>query len=230
MARRITRKQLKQSDEFVSTVDSVMQWLSENYRPIVAGLAGICVVAVGWWVVGNWSEARSDEASLALSQAIATFEGDDSLGRLEPTGDPAAAESELLEIIDRYGKGDQADMARLYLARIHFDRNELDSARDLLVGLAERHRDDVIGRIATLDLVHLRITAGQATEVAAELEAMVVGSDPRLPRDVALYELGQLFLAEQDPVRAGEYFQKLVDEFPESPYLPLARQHLTEIG
>ena len=66
--------------------------------------------------------------------------------------------------------------------------------------------------------------------MAAELEAMVVGSDPRLPRDVALYELGQLYLTEQDPVRAGEYFQKLVDEFPESPYNNLARQHLMEIG
>ena len=84
--------------------------------------------------------------------------------------------------------------------------------------------------IATLDLVHLRIAAGQATEVAVELEAMVSGSDPRLPRDVALYELGQLYLSEQDPVQATDYFQKLVDEFPESPYNQLARQQLMEIG
>ena len=59
---------------------------------------------------------------------------------------------------------------------------------------------------------------------------MVAGSDPRLPRDVALFELGQLYLSEQDPVQAGEYFQKLVEEFPESPYMNLARQKLVEIG
>ena len=47
---------------------------------------------------------------------------------------------------------------------------------------------------------------------------------------MALYELGQLYLSEQDPVQAGEYFQKLVEEFPESPYMNLARQKLMEIG
>ena len=158
------------------------------------------------------------------------YEGEDSFGQLQPTGDPDAAEVVFLQVIDDYGKTDQADMARLYLARISLDRGQTDEARDLFVGLAERHRDDVIGRLATIDLIHLRIAAGQATEVAAELEAMVVGSNPGLPRDVALYELGQLFMAEQNPVQAGEYFQKLMDEFPESPYLQRARQQLIEIG
>jgi len=230
MARRITRKQLKQNDEFVSTMDSVLQWLSGNWQPIAAGLAGICAVALIWWMVGAWHHSRSEDASYALQQAVITYEGEDSLGQLEPTGDLDAAQAEFLQVIERYGKTDQADMARLYLARIHFDRSETDEARDLLVGLAERHRGDAIGRLATLDLIHLRIAAGQATEVAVELEAMVVGSNAGLPRDVALYELGQLYLAEQNPTQAGTYFQKLVDEFPESPYLNLARQHLVEIG
>jgi predicted negative regulator of RcsB-dependent stress response len=230
MARRITRKQLKQSDEFVSTMDTVMQWLSGNWQPIAAGLAGICAVALIWWLVGMWNDSRTEDASYALHHAVITYEGEDSLGQLEPTGDLDAAETEFLQVIEHYGKTDQADMARLYLARIHFDRSETDEARDLLVGLAERHRDDPIGRLATLDLIYLRIAAGQATEVAAELEAMVVGSNTSLPRDVALYELGQLYLAEQNPIQAGDYFQKLVDEFPESPYLNLARQHLMSIG
>jgi len=230
MARRITRKQLKKSDDFVSTMDSMMHWLGGNWKPIAAGLVGIFAAALIWWMVGIWNSSRSDDASYALQHAVSTYEGGDTAGQLEPTGDLDAAEAEFLQVIEHYGKSDQADMARIYLARIHFDRGDTEQARNLLVGLTERHRDDAIGRLATLDLIHIRIAAGQATEVAAELEAMVVGSNPSLPRDVALYELGQLYLAEQNPVQAGDYFQKLVDEFPESPYLNLARQHLMEIG
>jgi predicted negative regulator of RcsB-dependent stress response len=230
MARRITRKQLKQSDEFVSTMDAVLHWLSENWRPIVAGVVGLCAAAVIWWMFGLWQDSRTEDASYALHHAVTVYEGEDSIGQLIPTGDPDAAEAEFLEVIEHYGRTDQADMARIYLARIYFDRDETDEARDLLVGLAERHRGDTVGRIATLDLIHLRIAAGQATEVAAELEAMVSGSNPGLPRDVALYELGQLYMAEQDQAQAGGYFQKLVDEFPESPYGNLARQRLMEIG
>ena len=230
MARRITRKQLKQSDEFVSTMDTVLHWLSENWRPIVAGLVGICAAAAIWWIFSLWSDSRAEDASYALNHAVTVYEGEDSVGQLIPTGDPDAAEVEFLQVIEHYGSTDQADMARVYLARIFFDRNETDAARDLLVGLAERHRGDTIGRIATLDLIHLRIAAGQATEVAVELEAMVAGANPSLPRDVALYELGQLYMAEQNQAQAGEYFQKLVDEFPESPYGNLAQMRLMEIG
>jgi predicted negative regulator of RcsB-dependent stress response len=231
MARRITRKQLKQSDEFVSTMDMVVEWMMDNWRPIVGAFGGVCAIALIWWVVGLWQHSRAEDASYALQHAVATYEGEASTtGQLQPAGDPEAAKAELLDVIDRYGTTDQADMARIYLARIHLDQGETDAARDLLVGLAAQHRDDAIGRLATLDLIHLRIAAGQATEVAAELEAMVVGSDPRLPRDVALYELGQLYLAEQDPVQAGDYFRMLIEEFPESPYNGLARQRLMEIG
>lgn len=230
MARRITRKQLKQSDEFVSTMDTVLLWLNENWRPIAGALAAVAVVVAGWWLFGLWQDSKAEDASYALQHAIKTYEGEDSMGQLEPAGDPDAAEAQFLEVIDYHGNTSQADMARVYLARIHFDRGEIDEARDLLIGLTDRHRDDAIGRLATLDLIHLRIAAGQAAEVAVELEAMVGGSDPRLPRDVALYELGQLYLSEQDPVQAGEYFQKLVEEFPESPYINLARQKLMEIG
>jgi predicted negative regulator of RcsB-dependent stress response len=230
MARRITRKQLKQSDEFVSTMDTVLLWLNDNWRPIAGALAAVAAVVVFWWLFGLWQESKVEDASYALQHAIKTYEGEDSVGQLEPAGDPEAAEAEFLEVIDYHDKTSQADMARIYLARIYFERGEIDEARDLLLGLSERHRDNAIGRLATLDLVHLRIAAGQASQVAVELEAMVAGSDPRLPRDVALYELGQLYLSEQDPVQAGEYFQKLVEEFPESPYINLARQKLTEIG
>ncbi|MCU0305200.1 MAG: tetratricopeptide repeat protein [Thermoanaerobaculales bacterium] len=230
MARRITRKQLKQDDEFVSTVDTVMQWLADSWRPIAGVLAAIAVVAVGWWGVRGLMDSRADDASLALQHAIELYEGGSDAGQLEPAGDPAAAEAELLSVVEHYGSSDQADMARVYLARIHFDRGETEQARDLLIGLADRRRDDAIGRLATLDLVHLRIASGQATEVAADLEAMVVGSNPGLPRDVALYELGQLHLAEHNPDQARDYFSKLVEEFPESPYNRLARQRLGELG
>jgi len=230
MARRITRKHLKQSDEFVSTMDTVLLWLNDNWKPIAGAFAGIVAVVCIWWLFGQWKDSQAEDASYALQHAIKTYEGEDSTGQLEPTGDPEAAEAELLQVIEYHGKTSQADMARVYLARIHFDRGETDEARDLLIGLTERHRDDAIGRIATLDLIHLRIAAGQAADVAVELEAMVSGSDTRLPRDVALYELGKLYLSEQDPLQAADYFQKLVEEFPESPYNQLARRQLMELG
>jgi TolA-binding protein len=218
MGRRITRKQLKQ-DEFVSTMDRVLHWLGDNWRPVVAGVGAVSVAALLWWVGTSWSSSRADKASFLLYQAMLAYE--------EEADD---AEAKLQEVVDRYGGSDQADIARIYLARGMMEEGDTEGARDLLVNIVERHPADAVGRVATLDLIHLRLASGQTAEVVQELEAMVAGARRGLPRDAALYELGELHLRSKDYEQARQYFEKLVEEFPESPYTGGARRRIGELG
>jgi predicted negative regulator of RcsB-dependent stress response len=230
MGRRITRKQLKKDDEFVSAAEVIFRWVSDNAKPLAAGIAAVCVAALLWWAVSLWTGARVDEASMLLYRATQTFEGEAVEGSLVPAGDIDAAEAEFQQVIDSYGRSEHADMARLYLARIALSRGQTDEARTALVELAQRHGDDLVGRLANLDLINLRIASGQGAEVAAELETMVTGRTTGLPRDAALYRLGELFVEEDQPEKAKLYFEMLVEEFPESPFLSGAQQRLAEIG
>jgi len=230
MGRRITRKQLKKDDEFVSAAELIFRWISENWRPLVAGIGAVCVLALLWWAVTLWTSSRAEEASLLLRQAVITFEGQTEPDSLAPAGDVDAAELQFRQVMDSYGRSDQADMARLYLARIALSRGDRDEARTALVALSQRHPDNLIGRLANVDLINLRIASGQGTEVAGELEAMVTGQSTALPRDLALYQLGVLFEGEGQSDRARQHFEQLVEEFPESPYLVNARQRLSELG
>jgi predicted negative regulator of RcsB-dependent stress response len=230
MGRRITRKQLKKDDEFVSSAELIFQWIADNLRPLLAGVAAVCVLALVWWGATKWLSARANDASLLLNHAVTTFEGESVTGAAVPGGDVEAAEAAFQQVVDSYGRTDQGDMARLYLARIALGRGQVDEARLTFVELAQRHSDDLIGRLATLDLIDLRLASGQGAEVATELEAMVVGDTPALPRDVALFKLGEIFASQGEPDRARTYFERLVEEFPESPYLANARQQLSELG
>ncbi len=223
MGRRITRKQLKQ-DEFVSAGETIIRWFMENWRPFVFGLLAVCLLIVAWWTVGRWSSSRAEQASYELHQAVMAF--DEAMAG----GDAATAQDQLQTYIDDHGRSDQADMARVYLARMMMDQSDLEGARALLVEVSGRHESDLVGSVATLDLVRLQEASGEATAVAEELEGIVVGQDSRLPRDVALWELGELFVRQDEPDRARVYFQQLVDEFPESPYRGRASQRLTELG
>jgi len=230
MGRRITRKQLKKDDEFLSAAELIFRWIAGNWRPLIAGIGAVCVVALLWWATSSWLGVRADDASLLLHQAVVTFEGEAAPESLVPAGDVDAAEQQFLQVVESYGRTNQADMARLYLARIALSRGETDEARPALVDLSRRHTDDVIGRLASFDLIKLRIASGQGAEVAEELEAMVSGQSAGLPRDFALYQLGELFADEGQPDRARPYLEQLVEEFPESPYLSNARQRLAELG
>jgi predicted negative regulator of RcsB-dependent stress response len=230
MGRRITRKQLKKDDEFVSAAEVIFRWIADNARPLTAGIVAVCIVGLLWWVISGWMSARTDDASLLLHHATKTFEGEGTPGSFTPAGDIEAAEAQFQQVIDNYGRSEQADMARLYLARIALSRGDTDQARAALVELAQKHEDNVIGRLAHLDLINLRIASGQGVEVAAELEAMVAGRSTGLPRDAALYRLGELFADEGDAEKARTYLEMLVEEFPESPYVGGARQRLLELG
>lgn len=227
MGRRITRKQLKQ-DEFVSTIDKFIHWVVTNWRPLVISVGAVCVVAVVAWIGWRWSSARVQRASYDLHQAVSAY--DASLASAQTGTEPTAVMEQLQAIVDRYGRSDQADVARIYLARIAVKEGRRDDARDLLVEVTTRHHDDAIAGLATLDLIDLRMASGQGGEVAGELEAMVTRPNSALPGDVALYELGELYLEQHEPERAKTFLEKLVEEFPESPYVDTARRRLSELG
>jgi len=88
----------------------------------------------------------------------------------------------------------------------------------------------VLGRLALVDLIHLRVGSGEAAEVAKELEKMLTGKDDSLPRDLAMFELGRVYVKEKKPEQAKQYFRKLVKDFPQSPYQSLAKQQIQSLG
>ena len=69
-----------------------------------------------------------------------------------------------------------------------------------------------------LNLVRLRVEKGEGAQLAPDLEAMAAGKDPRLPRDVALWQLAQLREHDGNSEEASNLYRKLVSEFPDSPY------------
>jgi len=225
MGRRITRKQLKKNDEFVSTMDKLIRKFGEYWKQAAIGFGALMLVTLLWWVFGQWSASRQEKAAVKLNAAIESFQEE---------RDQQASQEKIREgfeeIIASWGRTAQADVARLYLARMDLDAGKIDDARALLVRIKERHKGDAIGRLAALDLIHLQIASGQGSEVAKELEKMVVGRDKTLPRDTALYVLGTVYVEEQKPEQAREYFQKIVDDFSDSPYASKARQKLSELG
>jgi len=223
MARRITQKMLKEN-EFVSFVDPLIRWLSDNWRVVVFAFGCLVSAILLWWVVGAWTGSRGEQASVLLNEAqVALTPGTE-------THDPVAGEEKLREVVERYSGSRQGDVARLYLARIELDRGEVEAARASLISLAEKNTGNVLGQLAALDLVHLRIASGEGVQVANELMAVVTGEDQGLARDLALYELAMLLMDQERFDEAKEYFQNLVDEFPESPYRFPAQQRLSELG
>jgi tetratricopeptide (TPR) repeat protein len=114
----------------------------------------------------------------------------------------------------------------LHLANIAAQRGDSAKAMRLLEEITEKRKADPVVAKAMLSLIRLRVAAGEAQQLVPELEAMADGNDPRLPRDVALYQLAQIREREGRQDEAIRLYRKLVETYTESPYLYEARQRL----
>lgn len=223
--RRLTRKQIKE-DEFIGLVDRGVHWLGENWRQAAYGLGGAIVVALAVWGARSFLASRGEAAGVALSKAIATYSApvgaaapaDAKLKFATEAERRAAAEKAFSEVRSKYSLTAEARVARLYLARIAMDRNDKDAAIRELAELASKRSADPVVRMAMLNLVRLRIEKGEGPQVVPDLEAMAAGKDPRLPRDVALWQLAQLREHDGKAEEASRLYRKLAEEFPDSPY------------
>lgn len=234
MARRLTRKQIKQ-DEFVSLIDKGLQWMGENWQRAAIGFGAAIGVALLYWAASALLASRASSAARALNTALTTLQAPVGTAASEPTGPTFTTESERLDaaekefsrVSSRYWLTPQARVAKLYLARIAVDRGDVDGALRKFTEIASRKDDDAVVRMAMLDLVNLRLARKEGYLVAPDLEAMAAGRDPRLPRDAAMFLLAEVRSQEGKAKEAAELYRKLTEDFPESSYRYEAQQRLT---
>jgi TolA-binding protein len=237
VGRRLTRRQIKR-DEFVSLVDRGMHWMGGNWRQAALGLGAALVIGLLWWGTSMLLGTRTAAAAGVLGEALAVY--DAPVGAAAPatakvkfatdTERLDAAEKGFKKVTSRYWLTPQARAARLYLGRIAMERGDTDGAIRILSEVARRKSDETVVRLAMLGLVQLRLGRGEGIQLAPELEAMAVGKDPRLPRDVALLQLGRVWEREGKAEEAIKYYRKLVEDFPDSPYRVEAQQRVSALS
>lgn len=225
MSDRLKRKDIKH-DKFIEDVGLAYGFAGRHRKALTAAVIGIVVVVAGIWGFFIWQNAREDRAQARLAEAIAIFQapvGD--AAQLQTTQPVYASEEEkiakatpiLQEIVDDYGMTDAADVAKLYLARIAVSRGDIASARPALEELAREKSSPVISAGARIALLQLEMEESPQ-EAIARLEKEVADQTSVVPKDAALSLLAQAYERVNDPAKARATYQRLVNEYPDSPY------------
>lgn len=236
MSDRLSRKDIKRQDTFQVTMGRGLEMVQAYRRQLVllAGLLVLIVVAaIGWFI---YVETVEDDAQALLAEAIEVRsapvdEGGAEAGTADGGLSFASAEARrersralFGQVVEEYGASDAADVARVYLAEIAATEGDTEGARELWGDFLDEHPDHMLGAQVRLNLYALQRSEGRGEEVVAELEQMVDDDDPALPRDVALFELAVTLEALGREDEATARYQRLVDEFGQSPYAMEARQ------
>jgi predicted negative regulator of RcsB-dependent stress response len=239
MSQRLTRKEIKR-DDFTSAVGRGVEYAESHVMTIVYAVAGVlALVAIGTGIF-YWRSHQSQAAGQALAKAVKIYQAPVVTTGAKPTDKEspsfateeahrAAARKALQKVRDDYGSTDAADVANLYLAQIDSEEGKLAQARKIWQDFADAHPKHMLGAEARLNLIHLDREQGKGEEVVKEVRAMLEKGDTPVPQDVLLHELGTTLEQLKRPQEAAQSYQRILDEFPQSPYRQEAQQKVAAL-
>ncbi len=227
MAKKITRKQLKRN-ELAETMGRTVDYVSLHRRGVTEGLIAAAVVAV---LIGGFLLLRSyreNQAGKELSAALATL---DVPIAGQPAAQGAAKTFPTVEARDKEAEGhlrkaaghpgtSAGRAAALILAARDKTPSAETFARTARVAKAE------VAASAELDAARLLAAQGKKTESIDRLKRAIESPASAAPKDALLFALGQVYEESGSASDARATFQRLITDYPNSPYRNDARQKI----
>lgn len=236
MSKRLTRKQIKEDirhGDLQTAVATTYDKILANQNLIIGVVAGILVLLIAFVIVRVVLANRAEAATEELAEAVRIFEapvGDEAVADGAPapalrfaTDDERRARAR--EAFEAVEGGKAETVAGLYLADLALREGDKETARRHWEEyLDEQDDDDMLAISVRLNLLRLDREEGRGEEAVGYLEDELVSGDPDLPEDVILLELAKTLETLGRDDEAGDYYQRILDDHPRSPYAAAARE------
>jgi tetratricopeptide (TPR) repeat protein len=231
---KISRRQLKR-DEVRDTVTRGWSFVSTHRRGSLEAVVALAVAAAlvgGIFGVRSYRERRASEA---LSKGLATLDtplvGDSNAAGAAGKSYTSEAErqADALRYFQKaagYSGTEAGKMARLVLAA---EQARTGSTQNKALGQIPSSHDLILSGIGEIDRARLLASEGRVDDAIGALKRAIDSPDTKAPKDALLNELGRIAENAGRSDEARRAWQRLVDEYPRSPYLPDARQRMTAL-
>jgi TolA-binding protein len=244
---RITRKDLKQQDEFLSTATLVFNWVMQRRKTI--GLVLLIAVAVASALVGvrTYRARQEQNAAALLAVALrvynspvtpdetaesASADEHSAAGHQHFTTEEqkySAAVTALQPIIDEYGSYPSGQMASFYLGASYSGLGRVDEAEAALRRAAESSTP-MVRAMAMYRLGTFLLEQGNADDAATVFEDLARSTPAGFPVEQALNAEARAHEAQGDRQAAMLAYQRIAEDYPSSVYAVEARTRADELA
>ncbi|HKF44653.1 MAG TPA: tetratricopeptide repeat protein [Thermoanaerobaculia bacterium] len=228
MARKITRKDLKRN-ELVETMGKTVDYVNLHRRGVTEGLLAAAIVlalAAGFLLLRIY---RQNQAGNELSAGLAALD-------VPIAGTPAAAgaqktfasdaerEKQAVGHLQKAASHDSTPAGRA-AALVLAARAPSASSGDTFTKTAREGKAEVAAS-AELDAARYLASQGKKTEAIERLKRAIESPASPAPKDALLFALGEIYEEAGSASDAKATFQRLVSDYPNSPYRNDARQKI----
>jgi hypothetical protein len=231
------RHQLKQND-FAETAGQVMTWLTENRdRAVMIGIAVVLVLAIGGGYM-YWRRYTADQAGALFGMAMAesqapvvpapTVPGATQSPGTYPTeaARDQAALAAFQQVASSYPSTVSGIAARYHVGSTLLAMGRYQEAEAAFNEAAKTAGSSFYASMAQLGAAEAALAQGKNDDAIKILTDLSGQRDGVLPVDGVLMQLGRAQLKAGKKQDARAAFKRVVDEFPNSPYVASAQQEL----
>jgi tetratricopeptide (TPR) repeat protein len=201
---------------------------------IVIALVVVAVSALGYFGYRSRAENRAG-ALLADAQIVEEarvgpppLPGTPAAGLSFPTDREKlqAALTKYKQVADEYPSTDAGQFARYREATLQVALGNPKEATAAYQQVIDVSGDALYGRMARLGLAEAHVRSGNFDQAITTYQELAQQKDGPLPVDGILMQLGRTYLEAGKPAEAQQTFNRIVEEFPQSPFSGEAQREL----
>jgi TolA-binding protein len=234
--KRTERRHLKEN-ELASLAIAATDTFRSRRREMT--IAGLVLLAIGIGVIGflAWRGSQQNRAGALLADALITSEA--RVGPPPAPGAPAAglsfptetekhqaALAKFKAVADQYPSTDAGRFARYREASTLMALGKPAEAAAMYQQVIDQASDSIYGQMAQLGLAEAQARSGNHDQAIELYKRLAENTEGPLPLDGVLMQLGRAYLEAGKTTEAQQTFNRVVEEFPESPFTAEARREL----
>jgi predicted negative regulator of RcsB-dependent stress response len=238
--KRTERRHLKENElqTFARQARETFELRKRETAVIIAVAGIVAVAAIGYYA---WHQRVQAKAHTLLAEALGVR--DARVGPAPAPGTPSsgglsfaterervqAAVTKFKAAADAYPSTDAGRYARYQEAAMYMALGNASQAIATYQQVVDRAGDSIYGQMARLGVAEAQARAGQYEQAITLFKELSLRRDGPWPVDGILMQLGRAYLDAGKRNDAQQTFNRLVEEFPESPYSSDARRELENL-
>lgn len=213
--KRVTRKELlRESDEFLTFSAKAIQFAANNRRSISFALAGLVVVCLAFGAFQYFSRLNEQRAYAMFEQGLVHYLAQVS-GNKSPDLQQTANEK-FEEVLKRYPSTSAAQLSLLLYANMSYHEGSYDKAIELYQRALEAFSQEGVLRKLLWNSLGYAYEGKKDYERAVGCFEKITGSESRFIKAEAYFNMGRMHEAMNNPQKAIEAYNKVVEGYPES--------------
>jgi predicted negative regulator of RcsB-dependent stress response len=222
---KMTRHQLKERDEITTSLQTFTETVVARKKEVMIGLISVAVLVLAFFGWSYYSSRRSTAAQTQLSKAINAFNDRVNFKTDKERYEKTIAEAQTAH--DRYGSLPAGSIALYYIALSQEGLGDTAKAIQNLQDVSQ-HGDASIKSVAQFALGEVYKKHGEVQKAIDTYKQLYDGGG--YSKAAVAYELAGLYEANNQLDQAKDFYQKLVTEFPDSPFRQNADDALKRLG